>query len=307
MPNNVNHDSMLQEAITTIQDAFFDPQKFDFMDMFSAASKQSRLAYFISDKDVLFAIEQDLSNFRTALQKQGVRGGDEMDDEMGSSSDKALLSLKSAIERLHLTLKKDVNAPDRISQAMIEEAIMDLAAAVEQGNDDEREVNGFIASHSSVIASVLKSSIAVLYEELLDGDMEDVQVLDFTAISFHFANNPTKAMTIMPGTTAGSTNKEYTVMGECLFSNATEAAGGGLYADFESKMIGALEDDEVTMCYLSKIVEAVVVIIFPPLLLLVVRLCTAFLPLPEYTAKECLDQALNAYFNPKCWIEACDS
>jgi hypothetical protein len=212
MPNNVNHDSMLQEAITTIQDAFFDPQKFNFMDMFSAASKQSRLAYFISDKDVLFAIEQDLSNFRTALQKQGVRGGDEMDDEMGSSSDKALLSLKSAIERLHLTLKKDVNAPDRISQAMIEEAIMDLAAAVEQGNDDEREVNGFIASHSSVIASVLKSSIAVLYEELLDGDMEDVQVLDFTAISFHFANNPTKAMTIMPGTTAGSTNKEYTVM-----------------------------------------------------------------------------------------------
>jgi hypothetical protein len=229
-----NHVTMLQGAITTIQDAFFDLQKSDLMDRLTAAGEQSRLAYFISDEDALFSIEKDLSNFRKALkqqQEQSVagRGRDETDEELGGgSSVKPLLPLKSAIEKLHLALKKEVNVPDSISQAMMEETIMDLAAAVEQGHfdeDDEEEVDTF-APHSSVIASVLKSNIAVLYEELLQGYEDDMMLLDFTTIPLLLVTNPTEMM-ITPGT-AASTNKEYYhIMGDCPISNAAEAVGGG--------------------------------------------------------------------------------
>jgi hypothetical protein len=182
---------------------------------------------FITDANELSSIQQDLSNVRKVLEQQlqpAAQQQDAADEmaEMGNSMKALLPLLMSAIEKLHLALKK-VSVPDSLSQAMMEETIMDLAAAVDQSghNDEEQVVDALIASHSSVVASILKSSIAVLYE-WLEGYHEDMTGLDFTTIPILLADNPTAEMILMPGTTASST-KDYTVMGDCPVNYDTAA------------------------------------------------------------------------------------
>jgi hypothetical protein len=302
LPTSNQHAMMLQEAIVTIQDGFFDLEKSNFMARLSAASELSRLAYFISDKGKLSAIDQDLSNFRMAIEQQQQQEPQEQQDVATS----LLPLLKNAIEKVHLALEKEGHAPDSISSDMMEETFMDLAAVFEQGGFDEEEtVDAFIASHSSSIASVLKSSIAVLYERL-DEYQEDMMVLDLTTnFPFRLADNPTAKVMLTPATAAST--KEYTVMGDCPVTYDTEAIGGGMFKDIASKM-GALGDDAATSCYVLFIVYAVAILIFPliipGLLYVSVVLCAALSP---ETKKMCIELVLNELFNPKCWLDRCQA
>jgi hypothetical protein len=171
----------LQGAIVKLQNAF-DTRKSDFLERL-LAQEDTRLAHFVpADDEILSSIEEDLAHFRRTIE-----GGtlDETEDDTMAAATMALPLLKSAIDKLHLALnhhndeqqesqsRMEEDGPadassaqeDEMSTTMIEQTIVDLAAAIDTGDDDDMEA--FIASHTAILKALLKTSIAVLHDALL--------------------------------------------------------------------------------------------------------------------------------------------
>jgi hypothetical protein len=175
----------LQIAISKLENAF-DTRKSDFVERL-LAQEDTRLAHFVlpNDDDLLASIEQDMAHFRrTILEIE--RGGSitsyapdgELEDAMSTL---ALPLLKSAIDKLHLALNRYEekewksghildHKDEIISTSNLEQTLVDLAAVIE-GDDDDME--SFIAAHTTVLAKLLKTSIAALHDAMNSNNNED--------------------------------------------------------------------------------------------------------------------------------------